>query len=76
MVTRLLVRGIRREPLRNPNAWHAGFIYYDREDPAIFVPKRYGLGYTFNFGHPLAMAMTLAILALPLLAVFFSLSVR
>jgi len=35
-------------------AWRLGFIYYNPQDPALFVPKRYGLGYTFNFGRRLA----------------------
>ena len=76
LVTWLLVRNAPRPEVRNPNAWHAGFIYFDREDPAIFVPKRLGAGYTFNFGNPMAVAMTIAILVIPLVAVFLSLSVR
>jgi len=76
LVTWLLVRNQPRAALRNPAAWHAGFIYVDRADPAIFVPKRLGVGYTFNFGHPLALVMTFAFLAIPLLAVLFALTVR
>ena len=34
--------------------WYAGFFYNNPDDPALFVPKRYGLGWTLNFGHPQA----------------------
>jgi uncharacterized membrane protein len=74
-VTVKLVRGVPREPVRNPQAWR-GFIYVDRDDPALFVPKRYGVGYTFNFGHPGAVALTFAFLLLPLIAVLIALSAR
>ncbi len=31
--------------------WKAGIFYYNPNDPAIFVSKRVGIGYTFNFAH-------------------------
>jgi uncharacterized membrane protein len=62
-----VMRGVPREPPRNPSAWRAGgIIYVDRDDPALFVPKQIGVGYTFNFGHPAALPLTLAILVAPL----------
>lgn len=36
-----------------PNAWHWGVIYYNPGDPSVFVPKRFGFGYTFNFANRL-----------------------
>ncbi len=63
----IAMRGVPREPPRNPSAWRAGgIIYVDREDPALFVPKRIGIGYTFNYGHPAALPLTLLILVAPL----------
>jgi uncharacterized membrane protein len=59
-------RGIPRDPARNPAAWRGGFFYVDRDDPALFVPKRSGLGYTFNYGHPAALPLTLVTLVVPL----------
>jgi uncharacterized membrane protein len=59
-------RRIPREPARNPSAWRGGVFYVDRDDPALFVPKRYGLGYTFNYGHPAALPLTLALVIVPL----------
>ncbi len=34
--------------------WTLGSIYCNPRDPAIFVQKRIGFGYTFNFGHRLS----------------------
>ena len=31
--------------------WRGGAIYYNPGDPAIFVQKRFGVGYTINFGN-------------------------
>jgi uncharacterized membrane protein len=36
------------------SAWKLGRIYYERSDPAVFVLKRFGIGYTLNFGNPWA----------------------
>jgi uncharacterized membrane protein len=32
--------------------WILGVIYADRRDPALFVEKRMGVGYTLNMGNP------------------------
>ena len=34
--------------------WHLGSIYYNPQDPAIFVQRRVGFGYTLNFGNHLS----------------------
>lgn len=47
--------------------WVWGLIYFNRADPAFLVEKRFGVGYSFNFGHPLAWALLALILAVPLL---------
>jgi uncharacterized membrane protein len=74
--TAAVARRVPKEPVRNPSAWHGGLFYADRNDPALFVPKRTGLGYTFNFGHPGAIALTVLTLMLPLLAVVVALLAR
>ena len=43
--------------------WLGGFIYNNPGDPDLMVPKRYGIGRTPNFGHPMGKLM----LAVPLL---------
>ncbi|NOZ77694.1 MAG: DUF1648 domain-containing protein [Acidobacteria bacterium] len=43
--------------------WKAGVFYVNPDDPAIFVEKRFGIGYTLNFGHRWVWA-TLAVVGL------------
>ena len=55
---------------RDPH-WTWGLIYANRDDPAVFVEKRFGIGYTINAGHPrawLVMAVILAAVGASLLA--------
>lgn len=49
--------------------WSAGFLYDNPDDPALFVPKRFGLGYTVNIGHPLGKLVLIGMLLLPVGAV-------
>lgn len=35
----------------------AGNIYVNRDDPALLVPKRFGVGWTVNFGNPRAVVL-------------------
>jgi uncharacterized membrane protein len=49
--------------------WKWGFIYYNRDDKRIFLPKRTGLGITFNFAQPASIILTVAILIIILLAI-------
>lgn len=32
--------------------WKGGVFYYNPENPAFWVPKRFGVGWTLNFAHP------------------------
>lgn len=61
---------------RTPDqCWRAGMFYVNPDDPAILVEKRFGIGYTLNFGHPAAWLLTaliLAVVILPLLIGFLS----
>jgi len=43
--------------------WKFGMIYYNPEDPSLFVEKRYGIGWTINFGHTAAIVMLIGIMA-------------
>ena len=53
--------------------WVLGMFYVNRDDPSILVERRFGLGYTINFGNPKAVLLLAAflgaILALVLLGV-------
>jgi uncharacterized membrane protein len=50
-----------------PGGWRAGgLVYGDPADPALWVPKRIGIGWTLNFGHPAAWWVFWLLLLLPL----------
>jgi uncharacterized membrane protein len=45
--------------------WKAGLIYVNRDDPAIMVGARFGFGWTFNMGNPMAWLIIAGIVAAP-----------
>jgi uncharacterized membrane protein len=55
-------------------AWLGGLIYYNPDDPEIFVPKRFGFGYTFNFGRPAVWLILAGLMLIPLIPVILSLT--
>jgi uncharacterized membrane protein len=54
----LFVRTGRRPP---DDAWR-GVFYSNPDDPSLFVPKRFGIGYTLNFGNPWSWAVVVFII--------------
>lgn len=51
--------------------WYGGgTIYYNREDPTLFIEKMVGLGYTLNFGNPRVYFYLGYILLLPVLVMW------
>lgn len=52
--------------------WRGGVFYLNSEDSAVFVPKRFGIGWTVNLGRPAGWAVLTALLVLPLIAAFIS----
>jgi uncharacterized membrane protein len=42
--------------------WKAGVFYFDPANPAVLVPKRVGIGWTVNLGHPVGVAAMLVLL--------------
>jgi len=48
--------------------WKWGVYYVNRDDPALFVEKRFGVGFTINFGRPAAILLLVGLIAL--IAVF------
>lgn len=49
---------------RTPDAcWKWGLIYVNRADPSILVEKRFGVGYTLNFGNRWTWALLALVLA-------------
>ena len=47
--------------------WKAGLIYVNPDDPALFIEKRFGVGYTINFGRPASWLILGAIALLPVI---------
>ena len=45
--------------------WLLGVIYFNRDDPAILIEKRFGIGYTLNFARPMSWSILLLVLLLP-----------
>ncbi|HTI14437.1 MAG TPA: DUF5808 domain-containing protein [Dictyobacter sp.] len=56
--------------LRNDDRyWLGGLFYSNPDDPALFVEKRFGIGWTINFGNPQAKWWILGFLAVILIFV-------
>src|SRR6201996_5039547 len=45
-------------------SWRGGLLYINRQDHALFVPRRYGLGWALNFGNPRTAMLIAGLLAL------------
>jgi len=54
--------------------WKGGVIYWNKNDPRIMVPKRFGVGYTINFAHPagkVILVLIIAVLVIIIISVLF-----
>ncbi|MFL8710088.1 DUF5808 domain-containing protein [Clostridioides sp. GD02377] len=50
--------------------WIAGIIYNNPNDPSLMVDKRFGIGYTVNFGNPIGKIIYIAIALLLIFSLF------
>ncbi|ALG07482.1 DUF1648 domain-containing protein [Kibdelosporangium phytohabitans] len=49
--------------------WHlGGLVYLNRQDPAVFVHKRVGIGWTMNLGHPVSWAVLVVLVLVAAMA--------
>jgi len=55
----------------DPRFWKAGIVYYNPTDSALWVPKRFGFGYSLNFGRPVSWLVLGLILLMPVAILFF-----
>lgn len=53
--------------------WKAGIFYLNRDDPALFVERRFGMGWTVNVGHPLGVVIVVVCLLLVVAALLLPL---
>ncbi|UII55227.1 DUF1648 domain-containing protein [Cytobacillus spongiae] len=60
----------KQEGIDEDQYWKGGLIYFNRNDPSIFVEKRFGIGYTMNFANPLGYFILLLPIALILFLAF------
>ena len=54
--------------------WKAGSLYVNRADPALIVPKRFGVGWTVNLGHPAGIALAVITLLVVVGAIVFGIA--
>ena len=47
--------------------WVLGMFYVNRDDPSFLVERRFGIGYTINFGNPKAVTLVVGFTALVIL---------
>jgi uncharacterized membrane protein len=57
--------------LNDDGKWILGMFYYNPSDPAIFVEKRSGIGFTVNFANPVAWIFTLGIILVIVFSLIF-----
>lgn len=72
--SRLKVMGIRRERKivqKDDHYWKLGIFYFNRSDSALFVEKRFGIGWTVNLGRPIVWIILFVVLALAGIKQFF-----
>ncbi|KYG28225.1 DUF1648 domain-containing protein [Alkalihalobacillus trypoxylicola] len=44
--------------------WKLGQFYFNPKDPALFLEKRFGVGWTINFARPIAWLLLIAVIAI------------
>ncbi len=49
--------------------WKLGQFYVNKADPSIFVEKRFGIGWTNNWGHPFSWLLLILLFAIILLII-------
>lgn len=54
--------GTSSAPIQDDRYWKLGSIYFNPQDPSLFVEKRTGIGWTMNFANPLSWITLLGIL--------------
>ncbi|MBM7568009.1 DUF5808 domain-containing protein [Paenibacillus sacheonensis] len=58
--------GLREGSAQDEEHWLAGGgVYYNPSDPAIFVPKKLGIGWTVNFGRPMGWVVIATLILIP-----------
>ena len=73
-LTCLIALSTRGEHATPESSWKAGIFYSNRDDPSLFVPKRFAIGYTLNFGNSRSWAVLAVIVLLIAAPIIFAVS--
>ncbi|WP_397536768.1 DUF1648 domain-containing protein [Rummeliibacillus pycnus] len=52
--------------------WKGGLMYFNKEDPSLFVEKRFGIGWTINFARPMSYLIVFVPIIIILLIAFLT----
>ena len=66
-------KGTKKTFNRNDDAyWHLGVLYVNKNDPSLFVEKRFGVGFTMNWARPMSWVIFFGIIAAIAASVFLT----
>ncbi len=60
-------------PVDDDRYWKLGIFYWNRDDASLFVPERFGVGWTVNLGRPSAWAIIVGFVVVTAAFIAFSL---
>jgi uncharacterized membrane protein len=65
-----LEKAILDSMIKNPNNYWKGFVYLNRKDPRIIVPRGYSwMGWTLNFASPYSYITLICIILITIAAI-------
>ncbi|MEN8905795.1 MAG: DUF5808 domain-containing protein [Clostridiales bacterium] len=84
---RIRIKGVDSEEVRkimkdttiirdSDDHWKLGVFYYNHDDPALFVEKRFGVGWTLNFANKIAISIFVGIIVLSIIISIVSVNLK
>jgi uncharacterized membrane protein len=61
-------------PADDDSHWAAGVLYVNRDEPALFLPERFGMGWTVNLARPAVWAIIAGFVAVIVALLVFSMT--
>ncbi|OPJ56080.1 DUF1648 domain-containing protein [Alkalithermobacter paradoxus] len=56
------------------NYWKLGLFYYNPDDPSLWIEKRFGIGWTVNFAHPIGIVFGIATIIILIVSIILVLN--
>ncbi len=56
----------------NDRYWKLGVFYFNRQDASLFLPERFGIGWTMNWARPAAWAIVVGLVAVVVALIAFA----